>query len=200
MAKIERVEIFMVDLAPKVRRTDATQCFLSQETPIVRVTDADGAIGVGYSYTIGSGGPSVVALLEKTLAPMLIGREADQIEGRWHDMLFATHATAVGTITSLAIAAIDTTSCVMRDGTTVAYASPAGTRAKSTVYQNTSGKIRMVTILAFGAAQNDTMTCYVGVANPPTVTVAAFVTEETPAYCVGTVSFMVPPSYYYKDL
>ncbi len=108
MAKIERVEIFMVDLKPKVRRTDAIQSFESQETPIVRITDADGAVGVGYSYTIGTGGPSVIALLEHTLAPMLIGRDGDTIQAIWNDMLFRTHATAVGAITSLAMAAVDT--------------------------------------------------------------------------------------------
>ncbi|MCI2400912.1 mandelate racemase/muconate lactonizing enzyme family protein [Aliiroseovarius subalbicans] len=108
MAKITHVEIMMVDLKPKVRRVDAIQSFLSQETPIVRITDADGAVGVGYSYTIGTGGPSVVALLEHTLSPLLLGRDADRIQAIWNDMLFATHATAVGAITSLAMAAIDT--------------------------------------------------------------------------------------------
>ncbi len=108
MARIVLIELFMVDLKPKVRRTDAIQSFVSQETPIVRITDSDGAVGTGYSYTIGTGGPSVVALLEHTLAPLLLGREAEQIEARWHDMLFATHATTVGAITSLAMAAMDT--------------------------------------------------------------------------------------------
>ena len=108
MAKIERIEIHMVDLQPKTRRTDAIQSFDSQETPIIRITDCDGAVGIGYSYTIGTGGPSIIALLEHSLAPMLIGREAEAIQAIWHDMLFATHATAVGAITSLAMAAIDT--------------------------------------------------------------------------------------------
>ena len=62
----------------------------------------------GYSYTIGTGGPSVIALLEKTLAPGLIGREADAIQAIWRDMQLRTHATTVGAITSLAMAAIDT--------------------------------------------------------------------------------------------
>jgi L-alanine-DL-glutamate epimerase-like enolase superfamily enzyme len=108
MARISAVEIFMVDLKPKVRRTDAIQSFESQETPIVRITDSDGAQGVGYSYTIGTGGPSVIALLQHTLAPMLIGRDADDIQALWNAMLFRTHATAVGAITSLAMAAVDT--------------------------------------------------------------------------------------------
>ncbi|WP_029041437.1 mandelate racemase/muconate lactonizing enzyme family protein [Cucumibacter marinus] len=108
MARIERVDILMVDLAPKVRREDAIQAFVSQETPIVRITDCDGAVGTGYTYTIGTGGPAVVSLIERTLAPQLIGREAEEIEGIWRDLLFVTHATAVGAITSLAMAAIDT--------------------------------------------------------------------------------------------
>jgi len=108
MAKITRVEALMVDLKPKVKRTDAIQSFVSQETPIVRIYDADGAIGTGYTYTIGTGGPSIMKLIELTLAPALIGREALEIERIWRDLLFLTHATTVGAITSLALAAIDT--------------------------------------------------------------------------------------------
>ena len=107
-APIERVEIWQVDLAPKVVRTDAIQSFVTQETPIVRITCADGAQGTGYAYTIGTGGSSVVALLRDHLAPRLIGRDAAQIEAIWKDLFFHTHATAVGAITSLALAAIDT--------------------------------------------------------------------------------------------
>jgi L-alanine-DL-glutamate epimerase-like enolase superfamily enzyme len=108
MAAIERVEIRMVDLKPKVKRVDAIQSFIRQETPIVRITDADGAVGTGYSYTIGAGGPSIVELLDRTLAPALIGRDAAMVEQIWRDLLFLTHATSVGAITSLALAAIDT--------------------------------------------------------------------------------------------
>lgn len=108
MARIAAAEILMVDLAPKVRRTDAIQTFVSQETPIVRLTDADGETGAGYSYTIGTGGRAIVSLLKETLVPRLIGREAEEIDGIWRELLFATHATAVGAITSLALAAIDT--------------------------------------------------------------------------------------------
>jgi L-alanine-DL-glutamate epimerase-like enolase superfamily enzyme len=107
MARIARIELAMVDLVPKVRRTDAIQSFVSQETPLVTITDADGARGTGYSYTIGTGGPAVMSLL-RTLAPRLIGQEAEEIERLWRELLFATHATAVGAITSLALAAIDT--------------------------------------------------------------------------------------------
>ncbi|GAB5430904.1 MAG: mandelate racemase/muconate lactonizing enzyme family protein [Epibacterium sp.] len=108
MARITRVELRMIDLKPKVERVDAIQSFVSQETPIVTIHDSDGASGTGYSYTIGTGGPSVMALLEQTLVPALIGKDADRIDGIWRDLLFLTHATAVGPITALALAAIDT--------------------------------------------------------------------------------------------
>jgi L-alanine-DL-glutamate epimerase-like enolase superfamily enzyme len=49
-----------------------------------------------------------MALLERTLAPALIGRDAYEIEKIWRDLLFMTHATSVGAITSIALAAIDT--------------------------------------------------------------------------------------------
>ncbi|WP_416369802.1 mandelate racemase/muconate lactonizing enzyme family protein [Tritonibacter mobilis] len=107
MARITRVELRMIDLKPKVERVDAIQSFVSQETPIVTIHDSDGASATGYSYTIGTGGPSVMALLEQTLVPALIGKDADRIDGIWRDLLFLTHATAVGPITSLALAAID---------------------------------------------------------------------------------------------
>src|SRR6266853_3370974 len=108
MAAIERIELSFVDLKPKVRRTDAIQSFVSQETPLVHIFDRDGAFGTGYSYTIGTGGSSIMALLADHLAPMLIGRDAERVESIWRDLLFHTHATSVGAITALALAALDT--------------------------------------------------------------------------------------------
>jgi L-alanine-DL-glutamate epimerase-like enolase superfamily enzyme len=108
MSKITRVEAMMVDLVPPVRRVDAIQSFVSQETPIIRIYDADGGVGTGYSYTIGTGGPSVLKLIERTLGPALIGKDAAMVEQIWRDLLFVTHATTVGAITAIAMAAIDT--------------------------------------------------------------------------------------------
>ena len=105
---IARIEITQVDLTPKVKRTDAIQSFVTQETPLVRVICDDGAEGIGYTYTIGTGGSSVVALLRDHLCPRLIGRDPAEVELIWKELFFHTHATAVGAITSLALAAIDT--------------------------------------------------------------------------------------------
>ena len=108
MAKIEQIHLQLVNLDPKVKRTDAIQSFVTQETPIVSIIDEDGQTGIGYTYTIGTGGSSVFYLLKDYLLPQLIGRDAEDIESIWKGLHFHTHATAVGAITSLALAAIDT--------------------------------------------------------------------------------------------
>ncbi|MEN6543847.1 mandelate racemase/muconate lactonizing enzyme family protein [Parvibaculum sp.] len=108
MARIEFAELFLVLLKPKVERTDAIQKFVCQETVILRLHDADGCVGTGYSYTIGTGGSSVIGLLSDHLLPLLIGREAEEIESIWRDLKFHIHATTVGAISSLALTAIDT--------------------------------------------------------------------------------------------
>ncbi|MEI8611197.1 mandelate racemase/muconate lactonizing enzyme family protein [Enterovibrio norvegicus] len=107
MANIAQAELYLVNLEPEVKRTDAIQSFVCQETPILVLTDEEGNIGVGYTYTIGTGGSSIVALLNDHLLPMLIGQDADCIEHIWKRLYFHTHATAVGAITSLALSAID---------------------------------------------------------------------------------------------
>ncbi len=108
MARIKSVEIFMLDLQPMVVRTDAIQSFESQQTPFVLITDNDGLQGLGYSYTIGQGGAAIMSLLRESLIDQLPGREAEEIGRIWRDLLFSIHATAVGAISSLALAAIDT--------------------------------------------------------------------------------------------
>ncbi|MFX1739363.1 mandelate racemase/muconate lactonizing enzyme family protein [Paraburkholderia sp. A1RI_3L] len=108
MTRIDAVEIRQVDLQPKVKRTDAIQSFVVQETVLVTIRCDDGSSGTGYTYTIGTGGSSVVALLSDHLAPRIIGRDPAAFEAIWRDLLFHTHATAVGAITSLSLAAIDT--------------------------------------------------------------------------------------------
>ena len=114
MAKITRIEICQVDLVPKVKRTDAIQAFVKQETPIVRIFADDGAEGAGYAYTIGNAGSSLVALVRDHMAPWLLGRDPAMVEEIWKGLFFFTHATSVGAITSLALATIDTALWDMR--------------------------------------------------------------------------------------
>ena len=52
--------------------------------------------------------PGAVHLLSDHLAPRLIGKDAERVEAIWRELEFATHATTVGAISSLALSAIDT--------------------------------------------------------------------------------------------
>lgn len=108
MTRIVHAEAYLVDLMPEVVRTDAIQSFVKQETIFVALRTDDGFEGLGYSYTIGTGGRAVLALLREDLLPRLAGEDARAIERIWNTLFWITHGTVVGAITSLALAAIDT--------------------------------------------------------------------------------------------
>ncbi|HYF07091.1 MAG TPA: mandelate racemase/muconate lactonizing enzyme family protein [Acetobacteraceae bacterium] len=72
-----------------------------------QVTDADGETGLGYTYTVDSGGTAIHALIARYLAPILAGRDADEIEKTWQAMWWGLHFGGRGGQTSLAIAAVD---------------------------------------------------------------------------------------------
>jgi L-alanine-DL-glutamate epimerase-like enolase superfamily enzyme len=105
---ITDVRAYLVDLPVEAVRTDAVQSFLKQETVFVEITTDDGLSGRGYSYTIGTGGTAILALLRDYLLPLLPGRDARRVEAIWRELFASTRATMVGAITSLALAAVDT--------------------------------------------------------------------------------------------
>lgn len=107
-AKVTAARAWLVDVPVETVRTDAKQAFLKQETIFVEIHTDDGASGLGYSYTIGTGGTAVLAMLDDYLLPRLRGLDSDAVESVWRELYDATRATAVGAITSLALAAIDT--------------------------------------------------------------------------------------------
>ncbi len=145
MARIAAVQLLMLDLVPPVARSDAIQTFVKQETPLVRILCDDGSEGVGYSYTIGTGGTSVMALLADHLAPRLIGRDPAELEAIWRELMFHTHATTVGAITSLALAAVDTAlwdwRC-RRDGQPL-WLAAGGAKASTPVYTTEGGWLHL---------------------------------------------------------
>ncbi|MEU8075347.1 mandelate racemase/muconate lactonizing enzyme family protein [Catellatospora citrea] len=108
MSTITHAQAYLVDVEVETVRTDAVQAFLKQETVFVEIATADGGSGTGYTYTIGTGGTAVLAMLRDHLLPRLIGADARRVEAVWHDLFAATRATTVGAITSLALAAADT--------------------------------------------------------------------------------------------
>jgi len=107
MTTISSARAYLVDVAVETTRTDATQTFTKQETIFVEITSTDGLVGTGYSYTIGTGGTAVLALLNDSLLRLLGGRDSRDIESIWRTAHNTTHATTIGAISSLALAAID---------------------------------------------------------------------------------------------
>ena len=77
------------------------------ELVTVRLRDADGAEGIGYTYTTGQGGAAVHALIETALRPVLLGEDPDRIESLWQQMWWRLHYGGRGGQTSLAVSAVD---------------------------------------------------------------------------------------------
>jgi L-alanine-DL-glutamate epimerase-like enolase superfamily enzyme len=105
--RIRTVEARLCDVQSPAARQDAIQAFVKQETILVDIETEDGLVGTGYAYTIGTGGQAVLQLLRNDLLHLVIGEDARQIEAIWQKLFWATHATVVGPITSLALAAVD---------------------------------------------------------------------------------------------
>jgi L-alanine-DL-glutamate epimerase-like enolase superfamily enzyme len=77
------------------------------ELVTVRVRDHGGAEGVGYTYTVGTGGAAILALLGRDLTPLLVGRDAERIEELWQAMWWALHYGGRGGAQALAMSAVD---------------------------------------------------------------------------------------------
>lgn len=111
MSAAERIigaKAWLCELEVERPRTDAMQSFRAQETVFVELTLASGVRGLGYTYTIGTGGPAVLSLLRETLLPAVVNLDPTRPEALWTALVDTTRATMVGAITALAIAAVDT--------------------------------------------------------------------------------------------
>ncbi|HEY8580341.1 MAG TPA: mandelate racemase/muconate lactonizing enzyme family protein [Beijerinckiaceae bacterium] len=77
------------------------------ELNTVRLRDADGAEGVGYTFTVGRNGAAIDAILTREFTEIMDGEEADHIERLWHKAWWATHYGGRGGPTVLALSAFD---------------------------------------------------------------------------------------------
>ncbi len=73
----------------------------------VRVRDADGAEGSGYTFTVGRNGAAIHATVERDMADLLVRADADLIEHLWQRVWWATHYGGRGGPTVLALSAVD---------------------------------------------------------------------------------------------
>ena len=77
------------------------------ELNLLRLRDADGAEGVGYTYTCGRNGAAIEAVLAKDFTELLVGEDADRIEHLWNKLWWASHYGGRGGPTVLALSAVD---------------------------------------------------------------------------------------------
>ena len=77
------------------------------ELNTVRVRDAEGAEGVGYTFTVGRNGAAIEATLTRELIELTVGEDADLIEHLWQKLWWALHYGGRGGPTVLAISAFD---------------------------------------------------------------------------------------------
>lgn len=77
------------------------------ELNTVRVRDADGAEGVGYTYTCGHNGSAINALLEHDFPALTVGEEADRIEALWQKLWWRLHYGGRGGPSVMALSAFD---------------------------------------------------------------------------------------------
>jgi L-alanine-DL-glutamate epimerase-like enolase superfamily enzyme len=108
MAIIRSVEPSFYRIPLPVRLSDSTHGDMTHfELVTCRIRDADGAEGVGYTFTPGTGASGVYALLRGEFAELLVGRDADRIEALWQAMWWRIHYAGRGGAASLAISAVD---------------------------------------------------------------------------------------------
>ena len=74
-------------------------------TATVRLSD--GSEGTGYTYTGGKGGRAIAAMIEYDLKPMLMGKDATEVEDLYDQMQWHIHYVGRGGIASFAISAVD---------------------------------------------------------------------------------------------
>lgn len=73
----------------------------------VRITDSNGVVGLGYTYTVGSAARAIRSLIEDDFIPLIDGEDETRIEALWERMWWSVHFTGRGGMAAFAIAAID---------------------------------------------------------------------------------------------
>jgi L-alanine-DL-glutamate epimerase-like enolase superfamily enzyme len=108
MAKLASIEPGFYRIPLPVVLTDSTHGEMRAfELNTVRLRDADGAEGVGYTFTVGRNGAAIDAVLTREMREIFAGDEADDIERLWRKAWWALHYGGRGGPTVLAMSAFD---------------------------------------------------------------------------------------------
>ena len=108
MSVISKIETGCYRVPLPVVLSDSTHGDLTHfELILVQIEDTEGSKGVGYTYTVGSGGQAARVLLEHYLKPLLLGQDPSLIQKLWERMWWGLHYGGRGGTVSLAISAVD---------------------------------------------------------------------------------------------
>jgi L-alanine-DL-glutamate epimerase-like enolase superfamily enzyme len=103
---VERIETVYYRL-PLEPMGDAGHGAIDSEELIGVQVHAGGLTGHGYAYTIGRGGRAVQSLIDRDIAPLVLGRDAGDIDALWSLMWQRLLYVGRGGLASFAIAAVD---------------------------------------------------------------------------------------------
>ena len=107
MRTIEEVRSDYFRVPLPVPLSDSTHGLMPNfELIVVRVRDADGAEGVGYTYTAGRNGRAILAVASE-IAELARGKDADLSESLWNSIWWALHYGGRGGPTVCALSAFD---------------------------------------------------------------------------------------------
>jgi L-alanine-DL-glutamate epimerase-like enolase superfamily enzyme len=105
--KITRMEVSLHRLPLKKPWGDSTHRITHIELILCKLSTDTPHSGVGYSYTVGSGGAAVATLMHAYLTPIVVGEDPSYIERLWHRLWQECHDAGARGIGGLAINAID---------------------------------------------------------------------------------------------
>ncbi len=108
MATISNIETGHYRIPLPVTLSDSTHGEIGAfELITVRVRDADGAEGVGHTYTVGRNGGAIADILRREVFELVMRREADDIESIWQHVWWGLHYGGRGGASVLALSALD---------------------------------------------------------------------------------------------
>ncbi len=108
MAVIKHIETGLYRVPLSVTLSDSTHGEIKAfELITVRLRDADGAEGVGYTYTVGRNGGAIGDILRRELPELIEGQQAEDTEAIWQRVWWGLHYGGRGGPTVLALSAID---------------------------------------------------------------------------------------------
>lgn len=106
--KIEDIQSDLYRIPLPVTLSDSTHGEMADfELITARIRCDPGLEGVGYTYTVGSGGRAIASLINHELKAVLLGQDARRIESLWQRMWWKLHWVGRGGLCAFAISAID---------------------------------------------------------------------------------------------